>query len=319
MLIFLTSIKLGFSLIRILIYLLYFILSLFFVGFSVITHAESISSSLAQKKYLISLAPNITELVFEANAEDFLLGVSSYSNYPSQAVKLPVISDHKQLFIEKIITLSNHILKQNGKIYALAWQEGTPKSFESILKNHGITTIWLANKNPYQVIQNLHIIANSLNYTGNNLAYIINKTKELQNVLKNTQTIYKNSQVLTYFYPIWYQPIMTIIGDNYTDSLLQHCQLVNIFKHAKSAQINVEAILMQAPHILIKTYTKKNNYDDQENNQQKNPQLMQILQKNKQFIYSENNIEADLLIRPTARSIYALPNICKILRNVNTG
>jgi ABC-type hemin transport system substrate-binding protein len=42
---------------------------------------------------VISLAPNLTELVFAAGAGDALVGVSAYSDYPVEALALPVVGD----------------------------------------------------------------------------------------------------------------------------------------------------------------------------------------------------------------------------------
>ena len=55
---------------------------------------------------IATLAPHLTELVFAAGAGDKLVGVSAYSDYPAEALELPLIGDafavdHEQLALLK--------------------------------------------------------------------------------------------------------------------------------------------------------------------------------------------------------------------------
>ena len=40
---------------------------------------------------VVTLAPHLTELVFASGAADKLVGVSAYSDYPKEAMTLPVV------------------------------------------------------------------------------------------------------------------------------------------------------------------------------------------------------------------------------------
>ena len=59
---------------------------------------------------LVTLAPNLTELVFWAGAGEFLVGVSAYSNYPAQALELPVIGDAFMIDHERLAVLQPDLL-----------------------------------------------------------------------------------------------------------------------------------------------------------------------------------------------------------------
>ncbi len=54
---------------------------------------------------IISLSPSITEIVFALGNGDELVGVSSYSLYPKEAQKLPVVGGYHKPNIEKILNL----------------------------------------------------------------------------------------------------------------------------------------------------------------------------------------------------------------------
>lgn len=59
---------------------------------------------------IISLSPNITEIIFALGAEERIAGVSDYCNYPPQAKAIPKIGGVLNPNIEKIIALKPDLL-----------------------------------------------------------------------------------------------------------------------------------------------------------------------------------------------------------------
>ncbi len=277
----------------------------------------------AGNNYIISLAPNITELIYEANAQDFLLGVSIYSNYPKLAQSVDITSDFQSVYIEKIVLIIKKLKLErknyNDKFYALAWKGGTPKNFVDILEKHNIKTIWLSTNSTNDVLTNLFIIYNltshnqnnqNLNSSNNhqcakqglsldlNCIYVKDFALKLAYIIYSTKQKYADLIPKTYFYPIWHTPLMTIFGNNYTDSLLSNCNIYNIFKFNKTAMVNPESLINYNPDIII--YTDKNYLSKLDSRYIKN--------------YKGINLNADLLVRGTGRSILALPDTCTKIR-----
>lgn len=54
---------------------------------------------------IVSLAPNITEMVFFLGEQDRLAGATQYSDYPAAAKKLPRVGSYIRLDLEKIVAL----------------------------------------------------------------------------------------------------------------------------------------------------------------------------------------------------------------------
>ena len=65
---------------------------------------------------IVSLAPHTTELLFAAGAGSKIVGVSEFSDYPSEATKLPSVGSSMQLDIERIVALKPDLI--------IAWQSG---------------------------------------------------------------------------------------------------------------------------------------------------------------------------------------------------
>lgn len=54
---------------------------------------------------IVSLKPNITEILFAIGVGDRVVGVSSWCDYPARAQSLPAVADYLQPNVEKILTL----------------------------------------------------------------------------------------------------------------------------------------------------------------------------------------------------------------------
>src|SRR6266540_6003183 len=65
---------------------------------------------------IVSLAPHLAEIAFAAGAGAKLVGVSSFSRYPAEAQRLPVVASHGRVDFERLITLQPDLV--------LAWRSG---------------------------------------------------------------------------------------------------------------------------------------------------------------------------------------------------
>jgi iron complex transport system substrate-binding protein len=79
---------------------------------------------------LLSLAPNLTELVYAAGAGDRLVGVVAYSDYPAAAQRVPLIGDAFRLDFERVMALRPDLV--------LAWGSGTPRENIDKLRSLGL-------------------------------------------------------------------------------------------------------------------------------------------------------------------------------------
>lgn len=64
----------------------------------------------AQVNRVISLAPNLTEIVFAVGAGDRLVGRTSYCDYPAEAKAVPEVGDTLQPSLERIIALRPQVV-----------------------------------------------------------------------------------------------------------------------------------------------------------------------------------------------------------------
>jgi iron complex transport system substrate-binding protein len=79
---------------------------------------------------VVTLAPSLTELVYAAGAQQNLVGVSAYSDFPEAARSLPKIADASGISFEALLALKPNLV--------LAWKGGTRPADIARLTSLGI-------------------------------------------------------------------------------------------------------------------------------------------------------------------------------------
>lgn len=79
---------------------------------------------------VISLAPNLTEIIFDLGRGSLLVGVTRFSNFPVEAAALPKVGSYIQPDLEKIVSLEPDL--------CLAIKEGNPQHLVEKLAGLGI-------------------------------------------------------------------------------------------------------------------------------------------------------------------------------------
>jgi iron complex transport system substrate-binding protein len=79
---------------------------------------------------VVSLAPNITEIVYALGQAHRLVGATTYSDYPAAAVSLPKVGSYVHLDLERIVSLAPDL--------CLAIKDGNPIAAVSRLESLGI-------------------------------------------------------------------------------------------------------------------------------------------------------------------------------------
>lgn len=190
---------------------------------------------------LLTLSPNLTELVFSAGAGERLLATVEYSEYPEAAMALPRIGDAFRLDIEQIVTLRPDLV--------IAWDSGNPKAALQQLRDLGISVWSVEIREPEQIAYILRDIgrATSSETTANEAA------DDFQARLNQLEARYQTVSTLDYFYQVDARPLFTINGDHLISKGLALCGGRNIFaaEPALAFQVGHEAVIVANPDVLI--------------------------------------------------------------------
>ncbi|OQX63453.1 MAG: cobalamin-binding protein [Desulfococcus sp. 4484_241] len=79
---------------------------------------------------VVALAPSITEIIYALGRQDILKGVTQFSDYPPDAMRLPRVGSYVHLDIERIVALKPDL--------CIAIKDGNPKQVIDRLEELGI-------------------------------------------------------------------------------------------------------------------------------------------------------------------------------------
>jgi iron complex transport system substrate-binding protein len=97
---------------------------------------------------ILSLTPNITEVLFAMGLGDKVVGRSTYCNYPPEAAALPAVGDTMQVGLEKIIRLEPTVA------FMVTRRDDVPKRLEGL----GIRTVKLQSDRMDQALESIRTI-----------------------------------------------------------------------------------------------------------------------------------------------------------------
>ena len=103
---------------------------------------------------VISLAPNITEIVFALGQGSRLVGVTTYSDYPADTEHIPKIGSYVRLDLERIVSLSPDL--------CLAIKDGNPKEAVTRRESLGLPVYAVDPRNLESVMETLVSIGDLL-------------------------------------------------------------------------------------------------------------------------------------------------------------
>lgn len=190
---------------------------------------------------IITLAPNLAELVFAAGAGEHLKAVVEFSNFPTQMKQIPRIGNAFRIDLERIIELEPDLV--------IAWKSGNPQTALQKLEQLGVTVWQIEITRPEEIadaVENIARAAGTEN-TGQILA------QQLRRKLANLQQQNAHKVPVDYFYQIAPRPLYTINGQHIISRSLEICGGRNIFSDLAvlAPQISRESVILADPQTMI--------------------------------------------------------------------
>ncbi len=190
---------------------------------------------------VVALAPSITEIIFQLNQAERLKGVTQYSNYPAQALKLPKVGSFIRLDIERIIALNPDL--------CIAIKSGNPKAVVERLASIHIPVYVVDPHNLETVIQTISEIGMLLNASGPAQAV----TTDMRNRLQQIETVVAGtSQRPRVFMQIGISPIIAAGSQTFIHDLMLMAGATNVAAgYTAYPRFSREQVLALAPDVII--------------------------------------------------------------------
>ena len=247
---------------------------------------------------IITLAPNLAELIFAAGAGEQLKAVVEYSNFPAEVAKLPRVGDAFRIDLERIIQLDPDLV--------IAWHSGNPQTALQKLQQLGITVWQLEITRPEQIADAVESMSRAAGTESTGVA----RARQLREQLAGLQRKNANKTPLNYFYQIAARPLYTINDQHIISRSLAVCAGHNVFSElaALAPQISRESVIIANPQVMIAPETPGDppallTWQDW-------PQLQAV--KNGHMLY----LPADEISQATPRLLDSIELACKLLDEV---
>ena len=190
---------------------------------------------------IISLAPNITEILFHIGAGKQIVGADEYSNYPPAAKDITRVNNHATANYELILSLQPDLV--------IAWQSGNGETVIRRIRELGIP-IFLVETRRLDDIPNLYMQLGQL--TGHD-DYAEDKADDFAKKLHHLRVSNQAKPVVKAFYQVWSDPLITLNGEHIVSDIIELCGGKNIFHQALPLvpYVNIESILAADPQVII--------------------------------------------------------------------
>ena len=247
---------------------------------------------------VISLAPNITEIVFALSQGSRLVGVTTYSDYPPDAEHLPKVGSYVRLDLERIVSLSPEL--------CLAIKDGNPKDAVTRLESLGIPVYAVDPRNLESVMETL-IRIGSLMGADEKARLIV---KDMRDRIRRIDVRIKQMNVRPrVFFQIGVSPIVSVGTNTFIHELIVQAGGINVAQGPTPyPRFSKEQILGLSPEVIIITSMARTAVFDQVKVEWQQWTNMPAVRNNRIFIQ-----ESDLFDRPSPRLVDALEVLARLI------
>ena len=192
---------------------------------------------------IISVAPNLTELLYAAGAADELVAVSEYSDYPEAAKALPRIGDAFRLDYERIVSLAPTV--------AVTWETGTPPEVQKRLESLGIRVVGI----PTTRLEDIAAGLETLGRLAGTEEVAAAAAARFRADIARLRAEYHDRPKLRVFIEIDDTPLFTVGGGHLITEIVELCGGSNVFADANALAfpVDLESVLVRAPQVILST------------------------------------------------------------------
>lgn len=243
---------------------------------------------------IVTLAPHLTELVYAAGAGEYLVGVSAYSDYPPEALELPVISDAFTVDQEQLAILAPTLI--------LAWDGGNPVPLIDELSQSGYRVEAIRSHSLADIPMAIERIGELTGRTGKANAI----AREFRQDIAALRDAHAALPQVSVFYQISTRPLYTIGGTHYISDIIELCGGRNVFDDLSelAPAVSVEAVIDRNPDAMLAAHV------DGEN-------IFEVWDRWPHLVANQTGnrftVDADSIGRPSLRLVAAAMTICEHL------
>jgi iron complex transport system substrate-binding protein len=247
---------------------------------------------------IVSLAPNITEVLYALNLGDRIVGVTRFSDYPKEAKQKPKVGTYVNFNIEKIVALKPDLI--------IATYGGNPKAAIQRLEKLGFAIYVTKAGNVKDVLSMIESIG-MITDTRERAATIVNRLKKRIETVTNRV---RNTPRPLIFLQINAKPLMTVGAGSFHDQVIELAGGRNLAEGSsvRYPQYSIEDVLQREPdYILISTMDRADLFEQQKADWMRWESIPAV--RNDRICF----IDSDLIDRASPRIVDGLEEMAKLI------
>jgi len=190
---------------------------------------------------IVTLAPNLTELVFDLDAGERVLATVQFSNYPAEAKRIPRIGSSGSLNLEAMLAYQPDLV--------LAWRSGnSPQQLETI-ERLGIPVY----RSEPRKLEDIAVTLEKLGQLLGRESRAATLARQMRQGIADLRETYSRRSPISGFYQIWDRPIYTINGQHIISDVMRLCGINNVFGGSPvlAPVVSLESVIARNPQIII--------------------------------------------------------------------
>jgi iron complex transport system substrate-binding protein len=205
----------------------------------------SASYAAGMPKRIISLAPNMTELLFALGLGDRVVGVTTYCDYPAEAKKRPKIGGMSNPSMEAVIALRPAMVVMTV--------DGNPKEFKERLRSFGIKTYVFRAKRIREFPEGVRDLGIAMGVPERSDKLATEIEVSLDNLGKSSRAAQRPSRKKKVLFIVWPAPLIVAGHGSIADDAMTILGMENIAAGTRSAypKFSIEEILRKAPDVIF--------------------------------------------------------------------
>ena len=165
---------------------------------------------------IVSLAPGITELLFEIGAGQKLVGTDQASDFPPAAKAIPRVGNSMAINLEQIAALHPDLV--------LAWPHGAAQRQSAGLRSLGVP-VFVSDPDSIDAIADTFRALGRLTGTQ---SVADERAQALQSRARKIMLDHSGKEAIAAYIQIWDRPLMTINGRHLISNALELCGVRNV-------------------------------------------------------------------------------------------
>jgi iron complex transport system substrate-binding protein len=190
---------------------------------------------------VVALAPSITEIVFALGQQRRLVGVSTHSDYPEEAKRLPVVGSYVRPDLERILALKPDL--------CLAVKDGNPKALADRLESMGIPVYAVDPQRLEGILEAVAGLGEALGAMEEASLVVREMQRRIDRVRNVAETATTRPRV---FYQIGLAPIVSSGSGTYIHEMIELAGGINLATGREPyPRFTPEDVLTLAPEVIL--------------------------------------------------------------------